>query len=228
MNGYLTSTPPTPSWVAGTTNENCHTPSSPPAGVFRPLPRPRPRVRSGVSDVPQDRDILFAEFSPLVHRLSCQYGKDPELAQDIRGEIYYRFCTLLNAYDPSRNIPVRAYLVRQLSASVFTYARQQWRRQKRELATEDIGMFCPEQVEDPTAAWDDALAMQEFSRALPDLLKKIPPRQAKVVIWRYYDDVPFEEIAERLGVKMATARSLLRHGLTHLRRLGMEANPFAD
>lgn len=175
----------------------------------------------------QTRDVLFAEFAPLVHRLSCQYAKDPELAKDIRGEIYCRFCTLLDAYDPSRNIPVRAYLVRQLSASVFTYARQQWRRQKRELVTEDIGTFYPEQVEDPTTAWDDALAMQDFSRALPGLLKKIPSRQAKVVIWRYYDDVPFEGIAERLGVKISTARSLLRHGLSHLRRLSMEANPLA-
>src|SRR5579872_3052078 len=61
-----------------------------------------------------DRDQLYAEFAPLVRRLLRQYGQDPELKKDLAGEIYCRFCALLQAYDPQRGVPLRPYLVRQL------------------------------------------------------------------------------------------------------------------
>ena len=180
------------------------------------------------ASVPLDRDALFAEFGPLVRRLISQYAKDAELRQDMVGEIYFRFCALLDAYDPSRNVPVRAYIVRQLNASIYTYARQQWRHQEREFSTDDMGDCFSDRAEDPTGSWDDALVLKDFSQALPSLLSKLPKRQAKVVIWRYYDDVSFEEIAERLEVKTATARSLLRHGLNQLRRHFAEGSSVID
>lgn len=198
-----------------------------PAGLSG-VPNPQAALRSADGSISLDRDTLFAEFAPLVRRLVYQYAKDHELRQDMPGEIYFRFCALLDAYDPGRNIPLRAYLVRQLSASIYTFARHRWRQQVREVTTEDIAIFCPDQAEDPTGAWDDALVMQDFSRELPALLTKLPPRQAQVVIWRYYDEASFEEIGERLCVKPATARSLLRHGLNHLRRLFAETSLLAQ
>jgi len=82
-----------------------------------------------------DRDALYGEFQPLVRRLIRQYGGDDfELRQDLSGEVYFRFCSLLDAYDPTRGVPLRPYLVRQLTASVYTYARQQWRARKREVS----------------------------------------------------------------------------------------------
>jgi DNA-directed RNA polymerase specialized sigma24 family protein len=43
-------------------------------------------------------------------------------------------------------------------------------------------------------------------------------RQRKIVIWRYYEERSFEEIASILQIQPATARSLLRHGLNNLRK----------
>ncbi|HLK55766.1 MAG TPA: sigma factor, partial [Chthonomonadaceae bacterium] len=83
-----------------------------------------------------DRERLYAEFAPLVRRLVRQYGQDAEMRQDLVGEIYYRFCALLDAYDPTRGVPLRPYLVRQLTAATYTYARQQWRIRRRETGWE--------------------------------------------------------------------------------------------
>src|SRR5580700_10016508 len=73
------------------------------------------------------QDQLYAEFRPLVRRLIRQYGENAEIRNDLEGEIYYRFCVLLKAFDPNRGIPLRPYLVRQLSASIYTFARHHWR-----------------------------------------------------------------------------------------------------
>src|SRR5207247_397741 len=68
---------------------------------------------------PQDcreRDTLWVEFQPLVRRLVRQYGDTLEMREDLAGEIYCRFCALLDAFDPNRGVPLRPYLVRQLTA----------------------------------------------------------------------------------------------------------------
>ena len=165
----------------------------------------------------RDRDALYAEFAPLVRRLIGRYGNTAELRRDLPGEIYFRFCGLLNAFDPSRGIPLRPYLVRQLTAATYVFARQNWRIASREfnLDEADTGFSS---AEDPTGTWLQAISQQQVAARLPDAMERLPRRQRQVVIWRYYEERSFDEIAEILGVKNATVRSLLRHGLANLRQ----------
>lgn len=166
-----------------------------------------------------NRESLYQEFAPLVRRLIRQYGDSPEIRQDLAGEIYYRFCYLLESYDPSRGVPLRPYLVRQLTASVYTYARHGWMRQRREVSYEEKAQVTePTNREDPTHEWTERLAMEQVLSTLPEAITRLPKRQRHVVIWRYYEQCSFEEIASRMQVKTATARSLLRHGINNLRK----------
>ncbi|HLK58311.1 MAG TPA: sigma-70 family RNA polymerase sigma factor [Chthonomonadaceae bacterium] len=192
--------------------------------VRHQVPQPERKYRPSedaysVSSSVLDRERLFAEFAPLVRRLIRQYGQDAEMRQDLSGEIYCRFCDLLEAYDPERGVPLRPYLVRQLSAGIYTYARQQWQLKRRETTWETReGRSEPLADADPTPSWVFALSQQMVVEALPEAMSKLPARQRKVVIWRYYEERSFEEIAQRLNIQVATARSLLRHGLNKLRK----------
>jgi len=167
-----------------------------------------------------DCDDLYQDFQPLVGRLMRQYGGTRELREDLRGEIYCRFRALVNNYDSGRGVPLRPYLVRQLPAAVYTYVRQQWRRQNHEISLEGRSERDPDDLPsgDPTPDWLADLALERVRNSLPAAISGLPPRQRRVVIWRYYEDRSYEEIAERLGVQVSTARSLLRHGLNGLRR----------
>src|SRR5690349_17567564 len=78
-----------------------------------------------------EREAIYADFQPLVRRLIRQYGDTPEIREDLKGEIYCRFCDLLEAYDPNRGVNLYAYLVRMLSTSTYAYARSLWRRRQR-------------------------------------------------------------------------------------------------
>ena len=71
---------------------------------------------------------------------------------------------------------------------------------------------------DPTPGWVDALMQQQVCAKLPGLIARLPKRQRQVVIWRYYEQRSFEDMAALLDVQVATTRSLLRHGLNKLRR----------
>ncbi|MBI3911302.1 MAG: sigma-70 family RNA polymerase sigma factor [Armatimonadetes bacterium] len=183
------------------------------------LPNPTPGATADARSVDHEREALYADFQPLVRRLVRQFGEDPDLRQDLAGEIYCRFCELLASYDPSRGIPLRPYLVRTLTASVYTFTRSHWRRRRREINLEPgVTMSEANYAVDPARQWDRDLMTQDVLRALPETIAKLPLRQRQVVIWRYYEGRSFEEIAEMAHIRPATARSLLRHGLNNLRR----------
>jgi RNA polymerase sigma factor (sigma-70 family) len=165
------------------------------------------------------RERLFAELQPLIRRLVRQYGKSVELREDLPGVLYCRFCELVGEYDERRGIPLRPYLVRMLVTYAFTYSRTQWRHEARTTsfdALEQKGI--PVAAEDPTPGWTHRLSEREALVRLPAAIAALPARQRQVVIWRYYEARSFDEIGRLLGVREASARSLLRHGLNRLRR----------
>ena len=173
----------------------------------------------------RDLSELLAEFSPLVKRLMSQYGSCPQLREELAGEIYHRFFTLVDVYDPSRGIPLKPYLVRQLTASIYTYVRSYRRSAARETVVDGIEYLPNGQVCDPTDDWDKKLMLEATGDALQEALSQISERQRSVIIWRYYHDYSFEQIAEELDVQTSTARSLLRHGLSRMKTVlaGQEA-----
>lgn len=180
-----------------------------------------PQVTSFKISYPE-RDALFAQFRPLVQRLLRKYADTTELRNDLEGEIFCLFSDLLKVFDPGRGVPLKAYLVHQLTSATYTQARKQWRNQKREISLE-LYEEIPTK-EDPTQKWDEELLLQQVRSVLPSAIAQLPTRQRQVLIWRYYEHLPFEEIAVKLDVQPATVRSLLRHGMNTLRRIFQEAD----
>ena len=189
-------------------------------------PLPRGKVASGevLTPVrseanPVDRDGLYAEFAPLVRLLVRKYGQYADMREDLPGEIYCRFCALLDAFDPTRGIPLRPYMVHQLTNATYTYARQQWRLRQREATWERVAGYAElRESFDPTEDWLTALTQDQIASLLPAAIDKLPLRQRTVVIWRYFEERSYEEMAEMLGVQPVTVRSMLRHGLNKLRK----------
>jgi RNA polymerase sigma factor (sigma-70 family) len=147
-----------------------------------------------------------------------RYGTTPELRKDLRGEIYYQFRLLVDSYDLERGIPIAAYLTHMLSQRVFNYVRDYWRGESRYVHLE------PELLEgmlggrsDVDRGCEDTLQAQEVLEALPAAIAALPHRQRLVLVWRYYDERPFEDIAVDLGIQPVTVRSLLRHAVNSLR-----------
>jgi RNA polymerase sigma factor (sigma-70 family) len=168
-----------------------------------------------------ERDQLFIQFRPLVQKLLLKYADTTERRQDLEGEIFCLFCELLRVYDVNRGVPLRAYLVHQLQTATYSIARKQWRLARRELPLET---YEEAQFADPTPTWDDKLILDQVRQVLPQAIASLPVRQKQVMIWRYYEHLSFEEIATRIDIQPATARSLLRHGMNALRRRFQEAN----
>lgn len=165
--------------------------------------------------LPPPSDLLVL-FAPYCRRLIRRYGSTPELRQDLLGEIYCILHDLREAYDTTRGVPLSAYLFTQLRSSIFTCARREWRVQHREVSTSPLEEDWWEIQAVTQDLTPDRIALREI---LLQALSELPERQRTVVYLRYFQEQEFEEIARSMGIKEATARSLLRNGLDSLRKM---------
>ncbi len=193
-------------------------PFAPLEAAASPSVRSRPDLDTSCvcPQTPQEREALYAELKPLILGLIRRYARDPEMQRDLQGEIYCHFHRLLEVYEPKRRIPLRAYLIRQLTVSVYSTCRVEWRYQARHVLLEGHEKHL---AYSPTQEWDETLYLTSLCARLPQALEALTERQYRVVVWRYYHALSYDEISIRLNIKPATARSLLRHSLNRLRQV---------
>jgi RNA polymerase sigma-70 factor (sigma-E family) len=84
-----------------------------------------------------------------------------------------------------------------------------WWRRRRETPTDRV----------PERAGADATAGVDLSLALVAGLRQLAPRHRAVLVLRYLEDLPTEEIAEILGCTPSTVRSQTARALGRLRAL---------
>jgi len=125
----------------------------------------------------------------IVRRCSrADAGAPRELAKHLEAVLR----AALAVYEPGLGIPLRPYLVRTLAAAAYAH-NQAYRGAGRARASNAV-------------------------LSLPAAMARLPHRQRQAATWRYYDGASVEEIGNRLKVRPATVRSLLRLALGRLRQ----------
>jgi RNA polymerase sigma-70 factor (sigma-E family) len=134
------------------------------------------------------------EYLPMVrlaHLLVGSNARAEELVQDAFVRVFVRW---IGVEHP------RAYL-RQAVVNACRSHRRRWRRE---------ASWRPERTPEGENAEIEELR---------DLLGSLSSRQRAAVVLRYYEDLPEAEIAELLGCRPGTVKSLLARGLARLREV---------
>lgn len=124
-----------------------------------------------------------------------------ELVQAVLARALPRWSRVLDAGDPLAY--VRRALVNQRTDT--------WRRRGRR---EHLAADVPD-LPDPA----DAAGVSDLRHDLLVALRRLPRRQRAVVVLRYLEDLPDDEIARQLGCSAVTVRTQAARGLAKLRPL---------
>ena len=146
---------------------------------------------------------LYAASAPRAVRLAYLLTGDRGLAEDIAQDAFIRVAGRLahlrspGAFD--------AYL----RSAVVNLSKNHFRRRAVERAyLEREGPRIEDVGSDPDVATYDTVR---------SALLRLPLRQRTAIVFRYYEDLPDATIAELLGCRQATVRSLVARGLEALR-----------
>lgn len=78
------------------------------------------------------------------------------------------------------------------------------------------------QPEPPERPGEDRTHQSELRMVLRGALARLTPRQRTVLVLRYFEDLPEEQVARELGCSVGTVRSTAHRSLARLRQLAPE------
>jgi RNA polymerase sigma factor (sigma-70 family) len=155
------------------------------------------QVDGRVPPPPTDEQVFDAayreHFAPLMRVAFLMTGSN-ETAEDVVQDVFVRCRSRLADLEDARSY---------LRAAVINECRSVHRRARR---APELAVPVPDEI--PTELLD-----------LRDALATLPWKQRAAIVLRYFVDTPDEQIAESLGCRPSTVRSLIRRGIANLRKV---------
>ncbi len=163
-------------------------------------------------------DTLVELVGDRLFRAACLFCASESDAENAVQETFYRFAKTLSHF---RN---DSALYTWLYGILFNVVRQHRRDKSRLFFTED-----PPEGEAVPAEAGVALDTETAAHALDHALHQLTPEHRMVLILRYYEQLPVNEIARQMRSNAGTVKSRLFHARQQMSVLVPQSlNPFAS
>lgn len=147
-------------------------------------------------DAVPDTARLFDEHADRLVGLACLLLRDRGEAEEVVQEAFLRLQR--RAAEPGREA---AYL----RSIVLNLARSRLRRRRIALLKRPPAFV-------PGDGPDEVVELRDEQRRIVEALRRLPTRQRECLVLRFYAELPDDEIATTLGIKVTSVRTHLQRG----------------
>lgn len=173
------------------------------------------RARSGDLDAWSE---LYLRHAAGIFRFCCRVLPTREDSEDATMEIFMKAQQKLGSYESPRHLA--AWLYRVASNHCWDSLRR--RRIRQDLETGEVEAHA---IEDPEMSQLERLELEQTAKEVNLGLAKLPERARTALVLRYYAEMTYEEIAQKLGMRRALVGVLLLRARDQLREaLGPQTN----
>ena len=171
------------------------------------------RVKQGDTDAL--RLLIEAHQHRVIGTVAKMLGDDAD-AEDISQQVFIRVWKSAARYEPTAKFTT--WLFKITRNLVFNELRRRKRHPTRSLDATMDEDDRPLQIPDPgTKSADTALLDDEMQAAIQKAIEELPEIQRMAIVLRRYDDIPYEDIGEILGLSVPAVKSVLFRARTELR-----------
>ena len=171
------------------------------------------RIKQG--DTEALRLLIEAHQHRVIGTVAKMLGDDAD-AEDISQQVFIRVWKSAARYEPTAKFTT--WLFKITRNLVFNELRRRKRHPTRSLDATLDEDDRPLQMPDPgTKAADTALLDEEMQAAIQKAIEELPDVQRMAIVLRRYDDIPYEDIGEILGLSVPAVKSVLFRARTELR-----------
>jgi RNA polymerase sigma-70 factor (ECF subfamily) len=168
-------------------------------------------------------DTLVARYLPSIYRFITRFTGKPDLAEDAAQETFVKAWRNIRRFDSTR--PLAPWLLQIARNAATDLLRKEKRTLPFAQMETDDGMSFAETEADTEPRADELFARAESAGHVRKALAQLAPREQALLALRYDDELPFEDIANILGLPASTARSIHRRALARLRDAFEGATP---
>jgi RNA polymerase sigma-70 factor, ECF subfamily len=157
---------------------------------------------------------VFDEHAAGVHSAALGVLRDAARAEDVVQDVFLRLWRRPDAWDPARG-PLGAYLRLMARSRALDLWREGDVRERARRRAQDASVADPAP---PTTETPETAALRSAeSEVLRAALDELSEEQRSAVALAYWGGLTAEQIAERVGIPLGTAKSRIRLGLRRLR-----------
>lgn len=169
--------------------------------------------RIGEGDHVAFRQLVERHRNAVIGTVAKMLG-NPAESEDISQQVFIRIWRNARRYRPEAKFTT--YLFTITRNLVFNETRRRGRR--KEVSADEREENSHHFIEDtPNRRPDNELLQAELMRAVDRAISRLPETQRLAVVLRRYEQLPYEEIADVLGLTVSAVKSLLFRARTTLR-----------
>lgn len=155
--------------------------------------------------------LLYQEYAPVLFQYGCKLSADRDLVKDCLQLVF------LNIWKNKSKLPsppsVPHYLLKAIRNEIFkkTKAQSRFAPFPEEAALEVTTSF--------ESQWIDLQTEESQHEKIKSGLSRMPARQREVIFLKYYQNLPYEEIAAIMGIEQDSVYKLTYKALEKLQQL---------
>jgi RNA polymerase sigma-70 factor (ECF subfamily) len=163
--------------------------------------------------------LLVDEYKGPVFKLAYDLTGDYQDAHDLAQDAFLKAFASLNYFDHNRRFFPWLY-------TIALNLIRNWRKRKKKIRFESLDDHPEKKYEcreaDPERT---AVEMQE-ARLLSAMIDRLPFVFREALVLRYYQDLPYEELSEILGISLSGAKMRVYRAIEKLRTMMEEGEYF--
>jgi RNA polymerase sigma-70 factor (ECF subfamily) len=144
---------------------------------------------------------IVKKYQRFIYLLVLPIVKNSEQSKDITQEILIKVLNSLDKFSWKSSLKTWIYRV----ALNFTYSYQRQIKFKDVISIDDSETFLEIPSNDPNP--EQIFRNKELEQAFLNALSKLPEKQRETFSLRYFHDLPYNEIAEMLGVSVGASKA---------------------
>ena len=152
--------------------------------------------------------VLFKEhFHPLCF-LAQRYVKDFDTAREIVQDAFMAVWLKRHTIDVSKS--PRPYLSASVQNKCLNYLRDS-RKFNKDL------LICEHLMGDAEGELSDIMVVKDISRRIDEAIAELPEKCREVFLMNRYEQLKYQEIADKLGISVKTVETHMSKALQHMR-----------
>ncbi len=179
-------------------------------------------IREAAAGDPAALESLYDRYSRVVFSFALRIVADPQIAEEILQEVFFRAWQQGSSFQASRGSLVTWLLSITHNLSIDEIRKRNRRPQKADSAEPEALLAG---MRDESQNVEDEVWLSSLRESIIEAMDQLPKAQREPIELAYFQGLTQREIAERLDEPLGTIKTRMRLGMLKLREyLGQEMN----
>lgn len=171
-------------------------------------------------------DMLLNRYKNNLYNYIVTIIQNKDLAEDIFQDTFTKVIITIKSGRYNESGKFASFLFRIAHNRVIDIYRQEQSAFQINEADVEYDLFSNKEICNAIDEYDpsceEAVCYRQVLSDIKKMIKFLPESQKEIVIMRFYKDMSFKEIAERLNISINTALGRVRYAIMNMRRMAEE------